>query len=517
MFDASNSTTTAFNIDLMGQTVTRSGNVAAALIGFENATGSQVNDTITGHDGHNVLLGIAGNDTIFGNGGNDALYGGAGNDTLDGGNDNDTLYGGAGVDTLYGGNNRDTIVMEDGSIDGDAFFGGGGIDTFDVSDLIWITRVDINLNAGTWSFSVGSETVLGFENINGANQSGSVIEYLGGTGGANTIWGNGGDDIISARTGNDELYGGAGNDLINGGGGIDTMDGGAGDDIFFVNNASDVVIEDAGEGTDLIRANTSINLANYANVENVELLGSGNLNIIGSSADNVLTGNNGQNVIDGLSGHDTIYGGRGVDTLYGGTGNDYLNGAGAADEMYGGAGNDTFVFNDAGDRAFDGSGIDEVFVTVSTVMNVMAADVENLTMLGSTNMSASGTGADNVMTGNSGDNVLIGGGGNDTISGGAGNDVLYGGSGNDLLIGNGGVDDFVFENGWGQDTIQGFSTASGNEDINLAAVSAIVDFADLVANHLTTVAGNATIFAGVYTITLLGIAVGDLDASDFIF
>ena len=46
---------------------------------------------------------------------------------------------------------------------------------------------------------------------------------------------------------------GGGNDLLDGGAGDDTMTGGTGDDIYLVDNAGDIVIENAGEGTDEIR------------------------------------------------------------------------------------------------------------------------------------------------------------------------------------------------------------------------------------------------------------------------
>ena len=511
--------------------------------------GSGSNTIVSAGTGQ-TLYGGAGNDTMIATGGAETMYGGTGTDTIDlsvgnfsyssfnlqtglsnygselfqnfeiailSDRDN-TITGRGGGDTIYGMGGNDTVIMGDASINGDEMYGGAGIDTFDVSNFNWGPRVNIDLNAGNWNYSAGSEIVQGFENAIGSNQTGGNIEYLGGTGGANTLWGNGGNDILSGRTGSDLLYGGTGNDLINGGGGTDAMYGGTGDDIFIVNNAGDTVFEGAGEGTDTIRANISVNIASFdVDVENVELLGNNDLNATGTSGNNVLTGNRGSNILDGGGGDDTLYGGRGPDTLYGGDGNDFLNGAGAADQMYGGIGNDTFVLNSASDRAYDSGGIDTMLVTVSTVMNAMGADVENLTMLGSTNMSASGTGADNVMTGNSGNNTIAGGGGDDTIYGGAGDDVINGGAGNDVLVGNGGVDDFIFQNGWGQDRILGFSTAAGNEDINLSSVSAIVDWLDLSANHLSMVGGNATITAGINTITLVGVLAADLDASDFIF
>ncbi|MAU95182.1 MAG: hypothetical protein CMP81_04715, partial [Fulvimarina sp.] len=55
------------------------------------------------------------------------------------------------------------------------------------------------------------------------------------------------------------------------------------------------------------------------------------------------------------------------------------------------------------------------------------------------------------------------------------------------------------------------------EKIDLSAVTAITSFADLAANHLTQVGGNAVITDGFNTITLNGVNIADLDAGDFIF
>ena len=58
------------------------------------------------------------------------------------------------------------------------------------------------------------------------------------------------DDTLLGMAGNDILYGDAGNDFLNGGIGVDTMYGGAGNDIYIVDNVSDVTIEMAGGGVD---------------------------------------------------------------------------------------------------------------------------------------------------------------------------------------------------------------------------------------------------------------------------
>ena len=71
------------------------------------------------------------------------------------------------------------------------------------------------------------------------------------------------------------LYGNTGNNLLDGDAGADTMIGGAGNDTYFVDNAGDAVIENAGEGTDAVFA--SVNYTLTANVEALVLQGAGNL------------------------------------------------------------------------------------------------------------------------------------------------------------------------------------------------------------------------------------------------
>jgi Ca2+-binding RTX toxin-like protein len=89
------------------------------------------------------------------------------------------------------------------------------------------------------------------------------------------------------------------------------MLGGAGNDTYFVDNAGDVVFENANDGTDSVLA--SVNCTLTANVEALVLQGSGNLAGTGNTLANSIFGNAGNNQLDG---------GAGVDVLTGNTGND---------------------------------------------------------------------------------------------------------------------------------------------------------------------------------------------------
>lgn len=69
-----------------------------SLISIENATGTLLNDELTGNDGPNTLTGLDGDDNLFGLDGNDIVIGGPGTDFLAGDGGKDTLTGDAGTD-----------------------------------------------------------------------------------------------------------------------------------------------------------------------------------------------------------------------------------------------------------------------------------------------------------------------------------------------------------------------------------------------------------------------------------
>ena len=90
--------------------------------------------------------------------------------------------------------------------------------------------------------------------------------------------------------------------------------------------------------------------------------------------------------------------------------------------MLGGAGDDTYVVDATSDVVTElaGEGTDTI---QSGVTYTLGAEVENLTLTGTTAINATGNTLDNILTGNSGANTLSGGAGDDTMVGGAGNDI----------------------------------------------------------------------------------------------
>jgi Ca2+-binding RTX toxin-like protein len=119
--------------------------------------------------------------------------------------------------------------------------------------------------------------------------------------------------VIAGTTGPDELTGTTGDDTINGRGDADLMIGLAGNDTYIVDNAEDVIVESAGEGTDTIRAFVSCFLP--ANVENLVQQGTGDSRGVGNRLANRIIGNSGHNTLDGGPGNDTLTGRAGPDTF----------------------------------------------------------------------------------------------------------------------------------------------------------------------------------------------------------
>jgi Ca2+-binding RTX toxin-like protein len=333
-----------------------------------------------------------------GNSLNNTLTGNGGNNTLNAGDGNDTLIGDAGIDTLTGGTGDDTYIV----------------------DLATDTITE-NLNEGTDTISSSVTYTLG-ANVENLTLTGTSA--INGTGNSlnNTLTGNGGNNTLNAGDGNDTLIGDAG---------IDTLIGGTGDDTYLVDTATDTITENLNEGTDTISSSVTYTLG--ANVENLTLTGNSAINGTGNSLNNVLTGNSGNN---------TFIGGAGIDTLIGG------------------AGDDTYIVDTTTDTITENlnEGTD---IVSSSVTYTLGANVENLSLTGTSAINGTGNTLNNALTGNSGNNILAGGEGNDTVDGGNGNDKLYGQKGADLL--QGGIGNDYFSGLDGNDTVYG---GDGDDSLN---------------------------------------------------
>jgi len=223
-------------------------------------------------------------------------------------------------------------------------------------------------------------------------------DTLTGTSMADTLDGGGGHDRLYAGAGNDTLIGGDGDDWLFGDAGTDRLVGGLGDDTYYVDLAGDVIVELAGEGAADRMVVTYDNATIAANVEILELGGTGNL---------------------------TAWGSAGTDTLIGNAGNNALVGNGGDDTLIGGDGNDSYSVYSVGDVVVEQAGQGTDWVGSYLASYTLAANVE----IGSIGLVGGAR-----LDGNALGNTLYGGAGNDTFQGGAGDDTIVGNAGTDTAI-----------------------------------------------------------------------------------
>ena len=368
-------------------------------------------------------------------------------------------------------------------------------------------------NQNTYTLTTAGSTLILTQTAVGTLPA--TYEVFHGTDSWNSINAGLGDDVIYGNGGNDFLYGGFGNDILDGGTGKDNLAGGTGDDIYYVDDLEDDVIELANSGIDTVISTVDYTLGTY--VENLVLMGNA-INGTGNASDNIITGNSKNNVLSALAGNDTVYGGAGNDIIYGGDGNDLLYGGIGADTLYGGTGNDILDGGSAGDTMVGGAGDDIYYVDSIADVIIEAANegydlvyskagttnlsdnVEDLVLLGTADSNASGNNGANVITGNDGNNTINALGGNDTVYGGIGNDRLYGGAGDDALYGGAGND--ILDGGTGTDTLYG---GAGDDTYYVDSVNdVVVEAANQGYDIIVSTADNYTLSSYVEELKLAG-------------
>jgi hypothetical protein len=230
-----------------------------------------------------------------------------------------------------------------------------------------------------------------------------------------TIIGTPNSETLTGTEFADSILGTGGNDTVNGLAGADTLDGGADNDT-----------------------------------------------LKGGEHNDTLFGGLGKDWLCGDGGDDQLFGGGLRDRLFGGDGNDVLDGGTGDDAMVGGLGDDIYIVDSLADTIVEDftAGADEVRTALLSLN--LAANVENLTFVGSGNFIGVGNARENRISGKSGNDMLdgasandhlLGSSGRDTILGGEGDDVLDGGTGRDKLSGAAGNDTLL--GGDFNDTLQG--------------------------------------------------------------
>jgi Ca2+-binding RTX toxin-like protein len=486
-----------------------------------NAFGNGLNNILIGNTGANRLDGGLGNDTMTGGAGGDTYVVNAAGDIVNelvlnskgGGIDtvesaityslasranieNLTLTGGAkingtgnGLANLIIGNSNDNIL--DGAANADTLKGGAGSDLYIFDNVNDTANEEANNDAAdaVKSSATIAAAFAGVENYTytGAkawNFTGNDLNnVVSGGAGNDSLNGGDGKDTLLGNGGNDTLTGGKGDDLLDGGIGNDKMKGGEGKDTYIVNAVGDTVEDDGGDADDLVKSSVTVSLLSggFLGIEDVILAGAVAINATGNASDNELTGNAGANV---------------------------LNGGIGADKMSGGNGADTYFVDNIGDQVIEttggaAGGIDLVKSTIDFNLSSIV-NVENLTLIGTDNIDATGTGGNNVLIGNSGANKLDGGGGNDTMTGGEGDDYYVVNSAGDI------VNELVLNNkNGGSDTVESTVTFSlairaNVEDLILKGAGNINGTGNALDNEITGNDGKNTLDGGTGHDTLDG-------------
>ncbi|MGF1991741.1 MAG: beta strand repeat-containing protein [Nostoc sp. ZfuVER08] len=374
-----------------------------------------------------------------------------------------------------------TAILEDGnSLPGWLTFNGTTFSGTPTTNNVGTLSIKVIASDGTTSvddvfvLTITDPNNPAFNTINGTSSG----DKISGTQIKDFISGLLGNDSLIGLGDNDTLDGGDGNDTLDGGTGNDSLIGGKGNDTYIVDSLSDVIIEGLNAGTDVVKS--SVNWVLGANIEKLILIGTDAINGTGNNLKNVLTGNSAANILNGADGNDSLIGGAGNDSLIGGAGNDTLDGGVGNDTLNGGAGDDTYIVDSTNDVIIEGLNAGKDLVK-SSVTFVLADNVENLTLTGSSAINGTGNNLGNILTGNTAANYLNGADGNDSLVGGKGNDTLVGGAGNDFL--DGGVGDDSLDGGAGDDI---YIVDSAN-DVVIEGSNAGTD---LVKSAVTFVLGN---------------------------
>ncbi|ESQ73771.1 calcium-binding protein [Asticcacaulis sp. AC402] len=302
------------SVTIAGQYVER---VELTGTGDSSITGNSIRNIMIGNSGNNQLQSWGGGDHMEGRGGNDTYYlsdvrdeaievAGEGNDLIissvsydlartyverlwltshsdgingtgnsqanelrggDGANiltglaGHDRMDGFGGADTLIGGTGNDTYVVESA----------GDVVTENQHEGFDLVEASVSFALDAW---IETLTLTGTEAINAT--------------------GNGLNNVLTGNSG------------------INVLTGGLGNDTYYVQNASDNVVEVNGEGADVIFSTATYSLGGRY-IEVLTLTGTANVNATGNSLGNTLIGNSANNTLNGRGGDDVLEGGLGSD------------------------------------------------------------------------------------------------------------------------------------------------------------------------------------------------------------
>lgn len=307
---------------------------------FGKVIGTRLSDEVQGYDSGSWL---------DGRGGNDTLTGGSSNDVLIGGEGRDLLIGGAGEDmALYTGNLLDFRISD---------LGGGliqlddraGSQSRDVVDAEWAVFDDGALRMSDMVFLDLSavEGLFGGAGVYEPNTGAPVV--------SDPEPGDVEDqpDTPPAPDVSDEPPSDA-----------PVLHGTDGKDTFEISVANTIV--HGGKNWDVVKSSVSFTMLD--DVEKLELMGTGDIDAIGSGSADLILGNDADNVIRGNEGEDRIWARDGDDVIVGG---------GGADELNGGNGADVFRFDHVSDSTVQASDRISDFVSGIDTIDLRLIDADS--------------------------------------------------------------------------------------------------------------------------------------------
>ena len=287
-----------------------------------------------------------------------------------------------------------------------------------------------------------------------------------------------------------------------------------------------------------------IHLKLATGIANVQLTGTGAIDVVDNTSSNTITGNAGDNVItvtgglDAVDGglgddrlvidyhtattsvigtattgfaalgtgsvtttpgsieHFTVLAGSGSNTLTTGAGNDYIETAGAGDNLIdAGEGNNTVK---------TGAGVDTITVGSGNDIINAGEGANTITGIGGDKLIVTGAGADTITVTDGNNNIFAGEGAN-TITAVRGNNIIHAGSGVDTITVTSGTN--IIYAGDGANTItatSGNNTIYGGTGVDTIAVTSGGNYIDAGngANTITASSGNDTIISGTDTDTI---------------
>ena len=482
------------NGDLVISTADNTQSVSVRNHFLNQSNNSQIEQIKFGVDGKYVLdtsslefnklltMGTDGDDDISGTKQDDFIEGKAGNDQLAGyeGNDTYIFAKGWGQDTIMPDWSRGSSEID--------------VDKIKLIDIMPEEIAIRNEDGNMVLYRLNSDDKITVQQqFIYPNYWGSVdqVEFADGTiWNRETIWkqsmiGSSGDDNLR---GEGQLFGGAGDDtltltpfinsfsvspsLMDGGDGNDILDasqlrphfgdngiaaqlpmpgepvhtlrGGKGDDTLYGSPENDVYLFDLGDGHDIIiNRKRDQAYTNTAASYDIIRFGAGiapkDLQLIRRDDDLILRHRNGS---DSITVRDHYLNWIGVRPLFQINEIQFADGTVLDAQQieqqagrYGTEQNDQLIGEQGNDTIYAGSGDDQIFAN----------------------------NGDDVLYGEDGNDYLDGGAGQDKLYGGIGNDTLMGGAGNDILDGGAGDDNYLYQPGHGQDTID--QSGGGNDTL----------------------------------------------------